>query len=268
MNLFARKNIFICMGMALLLSLSSISIRAEDNIAVNDIKFPLESWSDGLLSIVELGSPNILDKEDDFDVEPYPLNDSITTKNEIAYLLEIAKTERTEDNIKRIIYENHGVFAHEIFINEGLVAANNTKLINLFEIIAIDHEHFILERKKHFSRPRPSQLSSELKLVLPNPQHPSYPSGHASQAYMIALVLSDFDPAHADVYKQFAIDIAHRREIAGFHYPSDSVAGRKLAVDIFARLRENEDFEKRYKQAKLSFIVSSKLPDDKEIEQK
>ena len=39
----------------------------------------------------------------------------------------------------------------------------------------------------------------------------------------------------ADEYKKLAIDIAHRREIAGVHYPGDSEAGRVLGQNLSQR---------------------------------
>ncbi len=229
-------------------------IASDEN--VNDIRFPLGKWSPRLLAIVDSG-PNILSTDTVFEVPEPEANDSDKTKQELAYLAEIAKTERSEYAVERILHENGGRRAHEMFIEQGLIAEGNYKAVILFEIIDMDHTYYILERKKHFSRPRPSQLSDEFDLVIPNPAHAAYPSGHASQTWMVALVLSDFDPENADVYKQWAIDIAHRREIAGVHYPSDSEAGRNFAVDVLAALREVPVFEKKYQDAKLSYVKPS-----------
>ena len=228
---------------------------------INDIKFPMSKWLPNLLAGAESGGSILADIEY-LEVAPPPLNDSKETMEELEFLREIAKTERSEDNVSRIYYENNGGKAHDFFIKEGLIDINNYKTIKLMEMIDVDHTYFILERKKHFSRPRPSQLAPDLKLVISNPGHPAYPSGHASQTYMVALVLSDFDPENAEIYKQFAVDVAHRREIAGVHYPSDSVAGRKLAEDVLAALRAVDVFEKKYQDAKLSYIKPSLKTDD------
>ena len=75
---------------------------------------------------------------------------------------------------------------------------------------------------------------------LPMPGHPSYPSGHATQATLMAnLVARVFatpdlpdDPRfHAMrlLLRAMAERIARNREIAGLHYPSDSVAGQVIA---------------------------------------
>ncbi len=244
----------------LVFALFSFPAVADEKSDINDLRFPLHNWSNALLAGAQSGGVILADIEY-FEVDPPPLNDSEETRKELEYLQEIAKTERTDDNIARIYYEDGGGKAHDFFIKEGLIAPDNYKTVELLKMIDIDHMYFILERKKHFSRPRPSHLASELGMeldtVIANPPHPAYPSGHASQTYMVALVLSDFDPENAEKYKQFALDVAHRREIAGVHYPSDSVAGRKLAVDVLAKLREVPAFERKYQAAKLSYIRPS-----------
>ncbi|MGH1402790.1 MAG: phosphatase PAP2 family protein [Alphaproteobacteria bacterium] len=242
-------------GFMLLVVMTGASVFAsEEN--VNDIRFPLGKWSPRLIAIVESG-PSILSDDTTFDVPAPPANDSDTTKEELAWLAEIAKTERSEYAVERILFENGGRRAHQMFLEEGLIKAENYKALILFEIIDLDHAYFILERKKHFARPRPSQLSKEFELIIPNPAHAAYPSGHASQTWIVALVLSDFDPDNADVYKKWAIDIAHRREIAGVHYPSDSEAGRNFAVDVLEALRKVPAFEKKYQAAKESYVKPS-----------
>lgn len=226
---------------------------ASGKPVVNDIEFPIGTWNPSLLAMLESG-PKILSRDVVFDVADPALNDSELTRRELDYLLELQKSERSDDEVTRIMWEHKGPKAHEIFMNEGLLRENNYKTDQLMRMIDVDHSYFILERKKHFARPRPSQLEEGLNLVLSNPGHAAYPSGHSSQTYMVALVLSDFDPENAQIYKQFAYDIAHRREIAGFHYTSDSIAGRKLAVDVLAKLRENAVFEKKYQDAKAAYI--------------
>lgn len=224
---------------------------------INDIKFPLGIWDPNLLHLIEMG-PYILPLDTPFDVAPPPENSSELVRRELDYLLAVQDVERTEDEVARIQWEHKGKKAHQIFMNEGLLPDNNFKTDQLLTVIDADHSYFILRAKKHYARPRPSQLDERLTLVLGNPGHAAYPSGHSSQTYMVALVLSDFDPENGNIYKQFAYDVTHRREVAGFHYTSDSIAGRKLAVDVLAKLRENDVFEKKYQDAKASYVRPSK----------
>lgn len=99
---------------------------------------------------------------------------------------------------------------------------------------------FIMKRK--FNRPRPHIIAAkhgiDLHPSIKVPGHPAYPSGHATEAFAIAYILQELDPANAPQYLRDAAQIAENREIAGVHYASDSEAGRLLArqlVDAFLR---------------------------------
>jgi membrane-associated phospholipid phosphatase len=89
-------------------------------------------------------------------------------------------------------------------------------------------------------RPRPSQISPALLPPITVPGHASYPSGHATEAYMVAGILKRVMPPAASTVtevgnldstplRRLAERIARNREVLGLHYPSDSKAGKFLA---------------------------------------
>jgi hypothetical protein len=98
-----------------------------------------------------------------------------------------------------------------------------------------------------YNRRRPSQLEPLLLPPVAVPGHASYPSGHATQAFLIAKCAAlavQLDPRtdKARVVKDLdalAARIARNREIGGFHYRSDSKAGRRLAEGIFSFIEAN-----------------------------
>jgi len=103
-------------------------------------------------------------------------------------------------------------------------------------------------------RPRPSHLNPALVPPVPVPGHPAFPSGHATQSMLMAFciihVLHDAgikpDTPDGALFAAnltaLARRIARNREIAGLHYPSDSGAGRDLALALYAPLRSIEPF--------------------------
>lgn len=79
--------------------------------------------------------------------------------------------------------------------------------------------------------PRPVEYSPSIMPIIDTPAYAAFPSGHATQAFLVARLLSAlalpagaFDPELQAV----AIRIGQNREIAGVHFPADTSAGRVL----------------------------------------
>jgi hypothetical protein len=105
----------------------------------------------------------------------------------------------------------------------------------LFQAMSPIGAMIVMHYKDKFNRPRPTQLEPELRPLIDVPGHPSYPSGHATQAYLIAQTLSEVIRSHEVGCELFKIadEVAVNREWAGLHYASDSAAGKKLAREVF-----------------------------------
>jgi membrane-associated phospholipid phosphatase len=93
--------------------------------------------------------------------------------------------------------------------------------------------------KQQANRPRPSHVCPALLPPIQVPGHASHPSGHATQAHLIAACVKLALPAAGTLTAALSADldalaarIARNREIAGLHYPSDSAAGLALATGI------------------------------------
>jgi len=92
-----------------------------------------------------------------------------------------------------------------------------------------------------FNRPRPVRLDPSLLAPIDPPGHPAYPSGHATQSFLIARCLEQVVPVvlgtgPADKQSPFwllAERIAKLREVLGVHYPSDTKGGLRLAEGAF-----------------------------------
>ena len=85
---------------------------------------------------------------------------------------------------------------------------------------------------------RPNQIAKFYGIELYGTQTdsmktPSYPSGHAVQAYLIGELFSFADPRGSYQYRELAERVAHSRIIAKGHYPSDKSYGKKVAKVLF-----------------------------------
>ena len=106
----------------------------------------------------------------------------------------------------------------------------------------------VMSFKEAYLRPRPSQVCPGLLPPLEVPGHASFPSGHSTQAHLMALCLENAmkpptsmnpDPTNTTQNTTIGVladRIARNREIAGLHYKADSDAGVAIAKSVFALL--------------------------------
>jgi membrane-associated phospholipid phosphatase len=99
----------------------------------------------------------------------------------------------------------------------------------------------VMHYKSVYQRARPSQLWPDLMPPIDVPGHASFPSGHATESWMVALTLQRIIlstvpvvvPDVVDVTERLAQRIGRNREVLGLHYPSDSAGGKLLAQNVF-----------------------------------
>ena len=103
--------------------------------------------------------------------------------------------------------------------------------------------------KHRFNRARPSQLSPGLQPIVTVPGHPAYPSGHGFQSWLIALTMRELRPDAWPALSATAQRIGANREVAGVHYPSDTVAGQRLAEQAFAIAKTGKLFRELLAEA-------------------
>lgn len=159
----------------------------------------------------------------------YPKNDSEITKSEIKQLLEYKKNRK--HNLKKTIY-------NELILSNVIkkFTTNNDEVITLYYHILNVIAPVIIKVKVKYDRVRPSYLNDNIKPVIDNPNHPSYPSGHAVQSYFIAYILSHRYPNNKKKYLNIANTISLNREKGGFHYKSDTEYGKligKILADYY-----------------------------------
>jgi membrane-associated phospholipid phosphatase len=121
------------------------------------------------------------------------------------------------------------------------------------------------------NRARPSQVLPALLPPIPTPGHAAFPSGHATQAFLMALCIGfmlDGDQ-HPGARTMNALVLARRiarnREIAGLHYPSDSEGGFRLALamrDALAGMGERPLFARLVRDARREWSPPEEGGDD------
>jgi hypothetical protein len=84
---------------------------------------------------------------------------------------------------------------------------------------------------------RPVEYNAQVQPMLTTPGHGAFPSGHATQVFAVAHVLTKLlkQPVNARITEQLnrqAARIATNRVVAGVHFPVDSMSGRMLGVAL------------------------------------
>jgi acid phosphatase (class A) len=225
----------------ILLAGGIVAFSGGNALARESVMFPSDGWGKDYELIVTLG-PKILPR--DFDTNPEsqaaPESFSYTTQAELDVLRRY-KFFRTPDQVEYIKQEQDFISPAKVFEAHGLYSPAAHPAVEAFlDAVTTDVSFFIIRDKKYFRRARPAQITGDLFPVIPSPAHASYPSGHATQAYFLALTLAHLDPVNSEKYVALAKDIAWRREVAGIHYPTDSAAGFALALILFDEFSTHE----------------------------
>jgi len=188
------------------------------------------SWDPELLAHAHEPIPAFPDWQERIIVPPPPSNLSVGTFQDLHTLWK-DRAARSPEQVAQINSEISlsgwiiGDSHVQDYFNETKYPATQAYLTEPFDNISIS----VLVIKERFNRVRPNALFPFLSTTIEVPQHPAYPSGHATQAYFIAFMLGAAVPEQADVFMTDAERIAENREIAGVHYPSDSAAGKIIA---------------------------------------
>jgi acid phosphatase (class A) len=91
--------------------------------------------------------------------------------------------------------------------------------------------------KDHFLRNRPWVVDPALQSCSKEdaPQS-SYPSGHSTMGFSMAVILARLEPAKAPAIMARAAEYADNRLVCGMHYRSDVVAGQALGTAVALKL--------------------------------
>lgn len=112
--------------------------------------------------------------------------------------------------------------------------------------------------KKKFGRPRPYLRDGKLLPCLGRVGGLAYPSGHATQSRLLALLLGDVDPARRAAFLAKSDRAALNRVIGGVHHPSDIEAGKLLGNAVYAEMLRQPAFLADLQ--KLKAVAAEKKP--------
>ncbi len=207
---------------------------------MSDPEFPKENWWSW--TYPQLGLVQLLERAEwrAIVVPPPPRPQSAASVWENDQLLAM-QASRTQDQLDEILHQDTNKPFDKFGALVNATAQSHPRTFALMQAMIPVGLATSMVHKAHFNRARPTQVVAGLEHVLSEvPGHPSYPSGHAQQAHMVAAAIVEAARPPAPVRQalfDFAWRIAVNREIAGVHFRSDSIAGRDLAAALRPYLR-------------------------------
>jgi acid phosphatase (class A) len=174
-----------------------------------------------------------------------PPPDAATTAREMEELRAIAARSTAEDRALAAVDakdETPDLFNAAV----GFDLAIMPQTFKLLTLVGDEEEDDTKDAKAYFHRDRPYAAEPSIKTctpVKPGKAANSYPSGHATRAFSMGVVLAALMPAKSQAILARATQYAERRLICGVHYRSDIVAGQQFGTVLALKLMDNRAFQ-------------------------
>lgn len=172
------------------------------------------------------------------------------------------KEEREKKNIRKeaLREDETSIFALFSSVLGMKVSKEHTPEIYKLAKTAINDALFAAHKgQEHFKRTKPYVYFHEESLTSKGDgddfkdKENSYPSGHSTHGWMLALVLGNVAPEHTDALMKCAEQYANLRVIMGRHWKSDIDAGRTLAITIFSKELLTSEYQQQLLKAKAEY---------------
>ena len=111
-------------------------------------------------------------------------------------------------------------------------------------------KHRLMRKRPFIQFNEPTPVPEDEKILKDDS---SYPSGHTTRAWTIALALVEINPERQDEILKRGFEYGESRVIVGFHFQSDVDAARTISSVLINRLSINEDFRQQLAKAKAEF---------------
>jgi membrane-associated phospholipid phosphatase len=203
--------------------------------------YPRNKWGadfESLITLAEFARSDWLDKIQ-LPEPPYPATQQII--DEIKALVTLQQNKR-EIYIKEIVAQNADFQLYFLGLL-NISSRSHPQTYLLLKVAARIGEMAMANLKLTYSRPRPSQLYPPLAPPMNVADHASYPSGHSLVAHLMAFCAAEAIPGMRDPLSNLALHIAWLREVAGFHYRSDTAAGQIAASQIMPFVKKLQTFK-------------------------
>ncbi len=113
----------------------------------------------------------------------------------------------------------------------------------VLRVVKLDAGLAATAAKTRFARKRPWAVDASIPTCDPDDKPlTSYPSGHATMGYALAMTYAVLAPEKAEALMTRASDYAYSREVCGAHYGSDTRASEALSAVVVTALLKDPRF--------------------------
>ncbi len=167
------------------------------------------------------GKKRLLNSKPSFEVN-FPELKHPSNESEIERVLDEVENNDLDDKTQNDLDKNNHKMMLDI-VDED---------IDNWERFIEDVDIHTIKLKMKYGRQRPYEYSDKIKSITDTDDSPSFPSGHAIEAYALAEVLGERYPDKKEELDKMAAKISRSRVQMGNHFPSDIEVGEKVGKMI------------------------------------
>jgi acid phosphatase (class A) len=180
---------------------------------------------------------------------PPPLPDSAEQEADMAEVVAIQRTCTTNQAAVAFSEKKFSVFNFAPAVGDFFEPDRFPKTGAFFEQVETDAAAAANAAKEYWKRPRPFTINPALASGKLEKSF-SYPSGHATEGMVLALVLAELFPDRREAILAIGRNLGWHRVWIARRYPTDIYAGRVFAQAIVRQMKASPDFQHDLAEAK------------------
>jgi len=166
-------------------------------------------------------------------VKSFPANSSFEVAKELEFLQELRAQHPNPTELEEK-YDDDFLWAVKKMIKDAGYEWNK----DFFNRILDEAGSIAIRLKYKYNRPRPYQVAAAKCILLAADESdtaktPSFPSGHALQSTLVAMVVGKLYPELSQSALELAEDVMLSRMVGGHHFPSDIQYGKEIGQWLF-----------------------------------
>ncbi len=182
---------------------------------------------------------------------------SIAAGADLEAVLEVQSWRTPEQIAWAQLVDKDNIFNHASILGAWFTTERLPVTTAFFKRLTDDMRALDAAAKKPFLRPRPQTVDARVQPCVTLPTSTSYPSGSAMQAFVWAELLAEAVPTKRAELLARAHRAAWGRVIGGVHFPSDVVAGARLAEAYLIEARKIAAFREAWRGAAKEIAAAS-----------